>query len=274
MKQRFLNMGKGLVYFAVFFLVQLWAGVLFSVGATIYVIIRDGLSDPAGLVDAALNLYLDNAMLVTLISGAATVAAYVLSFTMRRKPVREGLSLYPVTGAVVCAAFLLGVGLNPLVSLLLDVLPLPESWLDAYAESAAIMEKGHPVVIFLASVVAAPVSEELAFRGLVYTRFKRAMPMWLAAILSSVLFGLLHGTLVWALYAALLGVLMTWIYERGKSVWASIAFHLGFNGCAQLLGLFEDWNAVLIAAGVLLTAGGLLWLIRTTKPAEKVQSFT
>ena len=274
MKQRFLNIGKGLVYFAVFFLVQLWAGVLFTIGATVFVIVRDGLADPAGLVDAALNLYLDNAMLVTLISGAATILAYILSFTMRRKPVLQGLSLYPTRFSVICSAFLLGMGLNPLVSLLLDVLPLPESWLDAYAESAAVMENGHPAVIFFASVIAAPVSEELAFRSLVYGRFKRAMPAWLAAVLSALLFGILHGTLVWALYAALLGLLMVWIFERGKSAWASIAFHFGFNGCAQLLGLFEDWNAVLIAAGVLLTAGGLFWLIRTTKPAEKVQSFT
>ena len=136
------------------------------------------------------------------------------------------------------------------------------------------MENGHPAVIFLASVIAAPLSEELAFRSLVYGRFKRAMPVWLAAVLSSLLFGLLHGTLVWALYAALLGVLMVWIFERGKSVWASIAMHVGFNGCAQLLELFEDWNVVLIVCSILLTAGGLVWLIRTTKPAEKAQSFT
>lgn len=274
MKQRFLNVGKGLVYFAVFFLVQLWAGVIFSIGATVFVIVRDGLSDPVGLVDAALNLYLDNVMLVTFISGAATVLAYVLSFTVRRKPVLQGLSLHPVKFGVICGAFLLGVGLNPLVSLLLDLLPLPQEWLDAYAESASIMENGHPAVIFLASVIAAPVSEELAFRSLVYGRFKRAMPMWLAAVLSSVLFGLLHGTLVWVLYAALLGLLLTWVFERGGSVWASIAMHFGFNGCAQLLGLFEDWNILLIAAGVLLAAGGLFWLIRTTKPAEKAQIFT
>ena len=274
MKQRFLNVGKGLVYFAVFFLVQLWAGVLFMFGATVFVIVRDGLADPAGLVDAALNLYLDNAMLVTFVSGAVTVLAYILSFTMRRKPVREGLSLNPVKLSVICSAFLLGLGLNPMVSLLLEVLPLPEDWLDAYAESAAIMENGHPAVIFLASVIAAPLSEELAFRSLVYGRFKRAMPVWLAAVLSSLLFGLLHGTLVWALYAALLGVLMVWIFERGKSVWASIAMHVGFNGCAQLLELFEDWNVGLIVCSILLTAGGLVWLIRTTKPAEKAQSFT
>lgn len=278
MKQRFLSIGKALVYFAAFFLIQLWAGVLFMFGAIVWEIIQslefhDALS-VMDIMDAALTAYVNNAMLVTFISGAATVLAYVLSFTMRRKPVLQGMSLHPVRVPVLAAAALLGLALNPVVSLLLELLPLPEAWLDAYAESAAMLENGSPAVIILASVIAAPVSEELAFRGLVYTRLKRAMPMWLAAVLSSALFGALHGDLVWFLYAALLGLLLTWIFERSGSVWASIACHMGFNGCAQLLELVQQWHWTLIAGSLLLTAAALFWLISTTKPAKKVESFT
>lgn len=278
MKQGFLSIGKALVYFAVFFLIQLWAGVLFIFGTIVWEVVRSSVFHDAisvmDMIDAALTAYVDNAMLVTLISGAATVLAYVLSFTMRRKPVLQGMSLKPVRVPVLAAAMLLGLALNPVVSLLLELLPLPEEWLDNYAESAAMLEKGSPVVIFLASVIAAPVSEELAFRGLVHTRLKRAMPTWLAAILSSVLFGALHGDLVWFMYAALLGLLLTWIFERSGSVWTSIACHMGFNGCAQLLELVPEWHWSLIAGSILLTAAALFWLISTTKSAKKAQTFT
>ncbi|GMV86108.1 MAG: hypothetical protein AMXMBFR80_19630 [Dehalococcoidia bacterium] len=90
------------------------------------------------------------------------------------------------------------------------------------------------VLYGLTTVVAAPIGEELFYRGLVFG----GLASWgfvPAALLSGVLFALSHldpGSLI---PFTVLGMTMAWLYWRSGSLWDAIAFHVLFNFLSFIL---------------------------------------
>jgi uncharacterized protein len=84
-------------------------------------------------------------------------------------------------------------------------------------------------------VVAAPVAEEVFFRGFFFGGLRSAMPLLPAALISGALFGSIHlagGNLAAAGMLSMLGVLLAWLYERTGSLWAPITLHAVNNALA------------------------------------------
>ncbi|KAA0240514.1 MAG: CPBP family intramembrane metalloprotease [Dehalococcoidia bacterium] len=78
------------------------------------------------------------------------------------------------------------------------------------------------------TLVGAPFSEELLFRGLVFSGLLR-WGFWPAAVVSSFSFTLLHldpGSLI---PFSLIGILIAWLYWSRGTLWDSIIFHFLFN---------------------------------------------
>lgn len=109
-----------------------------------------------------------------------------------------------------------------------------------------LQESKDPVVLGLmafAAVVAAPLCEELVFRGYFYPVLKRYAGIWPAAICSALVFASAHGSLTALLPLFLFGGLLVFIYEWTGSLWAPIAVHCCFNGATvlvQFLARFFD----------------------------------
>jgi membrane protease YdiL (CAAX protease family)/uncharacterized RDD family membrane protein YckC len=82
----------------------------------------------------------------------------------------------------------------------------------------------------------APFSEEIFFRGFMYGGLRRRVPVWAAAGISGLIFGLLHYTgpdsLAVVPQLAVLGILLAWLYERTGSLWLPIILHVINNGIA------------------------------------------
>jgi uncharacterized protein len=84
-------------------------------------------------------------------------------------------------------------------------------------------------------VVAAPVAEEVFFRGFFFGGLRSAMPLLPAALISGLLFGSIHlsgGNLAAAGMLSVLGMLLAWLYERTGSLWAPITLHAVNNALA------------------------------------------
>jgi membrane protease YdiL (CAAX protease family) len=85
-------------------------------------------------------------------------------------------------------------------------------------------------------VIVAPVSEEIFFRGFFYPGLRRGMPVILAAVLSSVVWGLLHytgeGTWGVVVQITVFGLWLTWLFERTGSIYPTIAVHMLNNAVA------------------------------------------
>ncbi len=77
-------------------------------------------------------------------------------------------------------------------------------------------------------VVVAPVSEEVFFRGFMFAGLRRAMPLWIAAVISAMVWGSLHltgGNIAVAIQLAVFGVILAYLYEHSGSLWAPIMAH-------------------------------------------------
>lgn len=87
-------------------------------------------------------------------------------------------------------------------------------------------------------VVAAPVSEEVFFRGFMFAGLRKRLPIWPAALISAAVWGSLHlpgGNIGVALQLTIFGVVLAWLYERSGTLWATITAHAINNTIAFVL---------------------------------------
>ena len=92
--------------------------------------------------------------------------------------------------------------------------------------------------VFGIAVIAAPVTEELIFRGCLYGVLRKSNGRWPAIVLSSIIFALIHGHLPSLPGLVILAVGLTLVYERCGSLWAPIAMHAAFNGLSIVAAIF------------------------------------
>ncbi len=276
MKKFFLALVKALCYTLLFFgmqlVVMMAVGLIFGVQQGFSSIMNGIALDPMALMEDMTDFLLYNANLISIISSILSLFLLWPVFAARRKNYLREISLVPARPDLApAAAILLGLSFAFVLSIVLDLLPIPESAWDEYAQySSGITDVDRPLLGFLAAVIVAPITEEIFFRGLVYTRLKRGMPTMIAVLLESAIFGLLHGAAIWIAYAFLLGVIMTLIYEKFKSILVSIAFHAAFNLSGGYFVTMIDaenpiayWASLLIAGAVAI--GSFLWLLSMPK---------
>jgi len=84
--------------------------------------------------------------------------------------------------------------------------------------------------VFGIAVIAAPVTEELIFRGCLYGILRKSSGRVPAIVISSVLFALIHGHLPSLPGLLVLAAGLALVYERCGSLWAPISMHAAFNG--------------------------------------------
>lgn len=190
------------------------------------------------------------------IQTAATVAVYLVSSALLlaiecgllalRRAVRDARHLYRAMGA----ASLLGWGVagGLAVKAASDAATYVESlFVPRIQENNPLVTNpdafSNPVVLallFVSVALVAPLAEELFYRGMLFGMLRRR-GFWVAAIVSSVLFGAAHLTLTLFLPLTLTGFGLAVIYERAKTLWAPTLAHAVFNGVA-LLATLAFWH--------------------------------
>lgn len=136
-----------------------------------------------------------------------------------------------------------GSGLNALLGLT----PLPRLF-PGYAPAVEGLYGGSVLAVVAASVLAAPILEELLFRGIIYGSLKRGLPSSRAALIcASLLFGILHGNVVQGVFAFLVGLFLNWIYEAEGSLLPAILAHSAVNASTVFLAVAEpEWLTALM----------------------------
>jgi membrane protease YdiL (CAAX protease family) len=104
------------------------------------------------------------------------------------------------------------------------------SWLEptSTVPAAVIRDDTTFAITGIVTLIGAPLSEEMFFRGLVFSGLSRWGTI-IAAVISGFMFSLVHfdpGSFIPFVGIALL---IGWIYWRRGSLWDSIAFHFLFN---------------------------------------------
>ncbi len=116
---------------------------------------------------------------------------------------------------------------------------------EQYQQTAQITYSAGLLVQVIGLGIVIPTAEELMFRGILYKRFRERQGFWYSALWSSLLFSLMHSNTTQMIYTFLLGVLLSYLYEKFGSFRAPAALHILLNTGSVVfteLGVFR-WLA-------------------------------
>ncbi|HEX2090341.1 MAG TPA: type II CAAX endopeptidase family protein [Actinomycetota bacterium] len=185
---------------------------------------RDVQQDFCGGAAVILNLVGELAFGVTVVLWLRYVSkASVAALRFPRQPLRDVASGIGVgVGLIFLGGFTLYL-VREAVSLFTGEPPQQPEQIVACVRGATLAFMA-PVVIVLA-----PICEEIFFRGFLYNGLRRRLPVWGAAVVSSVVFGLVHvhPLLIPPLFVVGLGLAL--LYERQQSLLAPVVAHATFN---------------------------------------------
>jgi len=97
-----------------------------------------------------------------------------------------------------------------------------------------------PVILPLVAVlvlVAAPIAEEVFFRGFLFSTLRVRWGVFWAALASGLLFGAIHGSLGLLIPFTIIGMLLAYVYVFSGSLWTSILGHFAFNAIGFVAGV-------------------------------------
>lgn len=108
-----------------------------------------------------------------------------------------------------------------------------DSNFDVYSSTMDSVPIG---TLLLLTCVVAPVAEEIVFRGCIFGALRQGMSVILAAIISSIIFVVVHGTLTHVPVTTTVGMVSCALYAlTGKLRW-SIGFHALSNAASYAIG--------------------------------------
>lgn len=133
------------------------------------------------------------------------------------------LALLPVRGLVgILVQYLAGGTLNGLQGRMDLIVPGSFTWLGF-------------LVTLVGAGILVPISEELFFRGALFTWFRQRYNFPVALLVSSTVFALGHIDTIGVVAATLILALVNgWLLERTKTLWAPIMAHITTNSFAVL----------------------------------------
>ncbi|MGM9625255.1 MAG: hypothetical protein ACI3XM_06060, partial [Eubacteriales bacterium] len=161
MKRFLISLGKAVLYTLLFLGVQAAAVWIIAFFGSLYALLAPYGGNP---------FFSDITSLATIVSCVLLYVLLFLFFAVRRKWLHHetGFCVMPAAGQVLTGTFSLGFGLCILLNFMLALLPFPAEWIERYEEQASWLAEDSAVSLFFATVLFAPLAEELVFRGLVY----------------------------------------------------------------------------------------------------------
>jgi membrane protease YdiL (CAAX protease family) len=175
-----------------------------------------------------------------------------------RADAREAIRLYFM--ALVLSAFVVFT-MAALIQALMgwfghaDPAAVVQHYLDGLAEESDLLLSGQMswlrVVVL---VLLVPPIEELLFRGCLYPALRKRLSPWPANLTSSAIFAISHHYSFGLPNILVIGILGAYAYERTRSLWAPILFHILWN-----LGAAASAQSALWAVVIPLLIGLGIW---------------
>lgn len=131
------------------------------------------------------------------------------------------------------------------VSILFNVLmnSLVTVYSDEFLESQELLTKLSPSMLIFTTVVFAPFVEEGIFRFLLFRLPRKLLPFPAAALISALLFALLHGNIEQGIYAFMVGFFLCSLYEKSGQFIVAVLFHATANIASCFVVLFPTDSA-------------------------------
>ena len=271
MKNFFKSLGKAILYLLAYLGIQL---IVSSIAGIVFVILALLSGDME--MTTLENDILSYTTVILLISNGLTLLFIWLFFKIREKSIVKEIGLRKCNWKLVLAAVVFGIGFTFGLSGLMEMIPFPDSLVESFTSSHDTLSTGNPIIGFVSVAIFAPVVEEVFFRGLIYTRLKQGMPKVVAAVISALMFGVMHGEVIWILYAFVVGLMLVWVFEKTNSLLACIMVHAANNGLTQLTEnapeLPDGLSLAITVVSVIAVIVALVYLIKSGCVKDKEQS--
>ena len=213
------------------------------------------------ITDYLKNEVLRHVNLISILSSVLFLVAVTVIFTVRQNR-RDKLGVVPKKNlfaevgfvkapACVCVISAgLGVVLNRIVTYIVDFVPWPRFFVSSFDDTyGQVFGKDQSIVIVAVStVVIAPITEEIVFRGIACSRLRSVFPHVVTVIASALIFGVSHGVPIAVIYASALGVVQACVFLRHGSLYPVM---LCLFICGLIVLCFQDIDNQEMVVGVL-----------------------
>ncbi len=135
--------------------------------------------------------------------------------------------------------------------------------------SESLSSPGLIFLYFYAAVIAAPIFEEILYRGFVQSELIRGLGPAGGIFLSALIFSIAHGMLFQSVFTFFVGLVLGWFYYKTKNLFASMIIHIVFNLSSFIAVFYENVSLLtLIISSVIafaLIMSGILILKESMK---------
>lgn len=221
----------------------------------------------------------ENILLIVIIRNLIMAVVILLILELGMKWRAFGNPLKALPKLTFPGTISLAMGLELVISCILVGLSFiaPDAMAN-YEETMASMGIANlSVISTIATIIAAPILEELLFRGLIMKLLERGgYNFWVANVIQAVFFGIIHGNLVQGIYAFVMGFLFGLIYKKTKKLWACVIAHMVFNtfgtyGASYIFSHIDNIGGVILpfVVGVVALGAGIAMILIGKEKGEE-----
>lgn len=221
-------------------------------------------------VEAGAQLALDNVLAIMVITQVMTLFVTGLWYyfgVFRQRAAKREEEKSSFSGKSLGSIFCFAIGSQCLVGLLLLIWSMVSpGQIEAYNQMMEDSGIGELTVLAaVATVIMAPVGEEIVCRGLTVEYLKRTgAGFWVINVVQALFFGIMHLNLVQGVYAFFVGLMCGYIVLKYRNLLASIFFHAVFNAYSAfgtpVVEALEAANSTVFYIGYLIVGIGLFLL--------------
>lgn len=253
-----------IIYFAVAFIVQFAAVRVIASAA-----VANGTITAAGKSTAELQEELNSlinrySLHLTALTNVVLIPIYILLLRGDEKKRRNSLGIRYTTPGIkrLWVVFVLGMSAAVSVNVIVSLSQIAR-FSPKYQQVSEVIYSGGLFMEIVSAVIAAPILEELFFRGMIYKRLRDMINVKAAVVISAMFFGAFHGNLVQFVYAFIIGLMLAYVYEKFKTIWAPVIFHVGANLISVLITEFmpQSMNNAAVILGAMLISMVLTFVL-------------
>lgn len=191
-----------------------------------------------------LDFIMDKPALQLIFSQVILVLPSVVYMVKYRLPYKETVRFRKMKFADMALCILFGILVQPMLTLLNAI-----SMVFATNTTSTFMLQLSEQIPFLAALflmaVVPGILEETVYRGVFYNEYSKLNP-WRAALLSGLLFGLMHGNINQFCYAAVMGIIFALLIEATGSILSTMLIHFWTNaGSVVMIYLYPKLYEVM-----------------------------
>lgn len=183
------------------------------------------------------EFYLNDGMgvivsITVILAAIFSFIIYLAIFALRKLKITKICNFKKLKFSYIPASFILGISICFLNSSLLAMLAKADFfkyYIQQYQSLNQWLSETNTILLVMALALAAPLIEEIIFRGMIFYELKQIMPVFLVVIIQGLLFGIYHFNIVQFIYGSFLGIMFGLVYSWTQNLWVPVILHFSNN---------------------------------------------